>query len=164
MPNPQTLPLRDIHLPPAPGWWPPALGWWCVLGLLVLMVAGWVLWQRHKGRVRRSAITLARQELLAIQAHYTREQDAKSAIQAASVLVRRLSISLFPHHNSAGLIGNDWLDFLDSQVGQRIFCARAGRLMLEAPYRRVVQPAEAQSLLLLCGQWLEAAARVPQAR
>ncbi|RLB67278.1 MAG: DUF4381 domain-containing protein, partial [Deltaproteobacteria bacterium] len=22
--------LKDIHLPPAPGWWPPAPGWWFV--------------------------------------------------------------------------------------------------------------------------------------
>ena len=30
-----SLPLRDIHLPVAPGWWPPAPGWWLLGGLVL---------------------------------------------------------------------------------------------------------------------------------
>ncbi|WP_152413228.1 DUF4381 family protein, partial [Xanthomonas graminis] len=37
--TPQQLPLRDVHLPPAPAWWPPAPGW-LLLGAAVLLALG----------------------------------------------------------------------------------------------------------------------------
>lgn len=50
--------LRDIHLPPAPGWWPPAPGWWVLAGLLVLLLGllarRW--WQAHQRARRRRAL------------------------------------------------------------------------------------------------------------
>lgn len=52
--------LRDIHLPPAPGWWPPAPGWWVLAALLVLAL--WVLarrWRRARVRSRRRDALLA---------------------------------------------------------------------------------------------------------
>lgn len=52
--------LRDIHLPPAPGWWPPAPGWWVLAGLLVL-VLGLIArrWWQARQRVRRRRALLA---------------------------------------------------------------------------------------------------------
>ena len=47
-----SLPLRDIHLPVAPGWWPPAPGWWLLGGLLLAMLAagGVMAWRRARRR------------------------------------------------------------------------------------------------------------------
>jgi len=36
--NADALVLRDIHQPPAPGWWPPAPGWWLLAALVLLAV------------------------------------------------------------------------------------------------------------------------------
>lgn len=52
--------LRDIHLPPAPGWWPPAPGWWVLAVMLVLAL--WAIahrWRQARARVRRRDALLA---------------------------------------------------------------------------------------------------------
>ena len=46
------LPLKPIHLPPAPGWWPPAPGWW-LLALLTLILLGLCVWWWRRWRARR---------------------------------------------------------------------------------------------------------------
>lgn len=46
--NPASGPvLRDIHLPPAPGWWPLAPGWWVLAALVIIIL--WLL-GRHVRR------------------------------------------------------------------------------------------------------------------
>ena len=32
--DPEQIPLRDLHLPEAIGWWPLAPGWWVVIALV----------------------------------------------------------------------------------------------------------------------------------
>ena len=36
--NPETLNLRDIHLPEAIFWWPLAPGWWILAGATLLFI------------------------------------------------------------------------------------------------------------------------------
>ena len=33
--DPEQIPLRDLHLPEAVGWWPLAPGWWVLIALAV---------------------------------------------------------------------------------------------------------------------------------
>ncbi len=65
--SPDTLVLRDIHLPPAPPWWPPAPGWWAVAGLLLLLlIAAALLWRRRGQRSGREARILREIDRLAL--------------------------------------------------------------------------------------------------
>ena len=41
MPLPETLQLRDIHLPGPAGFWPPAPGWW-IAAIIVLGLLTWI--------------------------------------------------------------------------------------------------------------------------
>ena len=158
MTDPAALPLRDIHLPEAALWWPPAPGWWLAAALPMLAaVALWFL-RRRRERLRRAALYLARREFAAIERRFEREQDAKSTVQAVSVLLRRLAISLFPRRDSAGLAGRAWLEFLDRRGGRALFAADAGQILLDAPYRREVEARQARAVLDLCRQWMEAVA------
>src|SRR3546814_19780271 len=54
VPLKEALPLKDIHLPPAPGTWPLAPGWWLALAVQVfaLIAIGRWWWARHQRRVR----------------------------------------------------------------------------------------------------------------
>ena len=157
-PDPSTLPLREIHLPESVGWWPPAPGWWFLPVLLLLgLAAAWfgrLLYRRRK----YSAISMARKELAAIRSRYAADTDAGRCVRSVSGLLRRVSISVFPRAESAGLTGDDWVAFLQSGSRQQA-SGNIGRLLLEAPYRRQVAREEVESLMGFCSDWIESVAR-----
>jgi len=155
MTDPLQLPLRDIHLPQAPGWWPPAPGWWAVL-VLLLSVSAFAYWRyQRRQRILRSAVSLARVELDLLESDYARHNDARELVAALSVLLRRLSISAFPRTQTASLTGEDWLKFLDGPLQNAPFSSGAGRILIEAPYRPEVKVDEISPLLTLCRQWID---------
>lgn len=76
-----------------------------------------------------------------------------------SILLRRLSISLFPRAEAAGLTGEAWLTFLDRPLQRPAFSVGEGRVLAEAPYRPEVQAEEVEPLLALTREWIDAVAR-----
>lgn len=156
--NPLDLPLRDIHLPGVIPFWPPAPGWWILTALvLVSVLGGWWSYRRYQDR-QRSATRLARVQLQQIVSRYEADRNALELVSELSILLRRLSISLFPRTEVASLTGQAWLEFLDRQSGQSHFSNGSGRLLSEAPYRREVSVGEAEQVLDYCRQWLNAVA------
>ena len=140
---PTDLPLRDIHLPAEVGVWPLAPGWWLFFSLLVVaFFLGWRYWQGR--RLRR--LVLARLEQL------TELPDAELAT-ALSRLLRQAVICHFPQ-DYAGLIGQEWLDFLDRPFNDHPFTQGVGRSLLDAPYRHDAQ-IDRQALVALCRRWLK---------
>lgn len=144
------LPLQDIHLPEAVGYWPLAPGWWLLLGLLLFLVVlaflGWRFWQAR--RLRRLA--LAQLSSLA-------QLPAGELARALSRLLRQAAISHFPPA-TAGLSGQAWLEFLDRPFADRPFSEGVGRCLLDAPYRPATQLAaqvDEPALLALCRRWLK---------
>lgn len=156
------LPLHDIHLPAAPGWWPPAPGWW-LLATIIGVVAGlamrwlWRRWRLHRWHAR------VRDALDRIAASHARRPDPVRVAAEVSQLLRRACLSLDPA--AAALKGEAWLDFLDARldpepVGAAPFREGAGRALLELPYRReAIDDCSAQALLALTRQWLDTALR-----
>lgn len=164
MTEPTKLPLRDIHLPEPVSWWPPAPGWWLLAGLILLCVLAAWLWRRYRRRQRLAATTLALQELAAIEAAYRDGLEAAETVRRLSVLMRRLSISLFPRAEAAGLTGGEWLAFLDRPLERPDFSEGAGRVLNEGPYRPDVARDEVEPLLDLCREWIRAAGRRSRSR
>jgi hypothetical protein len=155
--NPTDLPLRDIHLPPDPGWWPLAPGWWLLAALLLLTgaaVGAWCYAQRRNRRPDRIALKVLRA---------LRKQAGSAAshaqISALSILLRRVSISLYPRTEAASLTGEDWLRFLDRAVATPAFSQGIGRLLIDAPYRPNSDAPDLTPLYALCERWIAAAAR-----
>jgi len=154
MNDPLELPLRDIHLPGEIAWWPPAPGWWILAALIIaVIVGGWFLYQRQR-QLKLSATRLARVQLQEIIARYESGKDPLELLRQLSVLLRRLSISLFPRTEVASLTGPAWLEFLDRQTSQQHFTTDTGRLLTEAPYRSQVSAAEAERVLKYSQDWI----------
>ncbi|MBN6152315.1 DUF4381 domain-containing protein [Xanthomonas sp. AmX2] len=133
--TPEQLPLRDVHLPPAPGWWPPAPGWWLlaafVLALLGAALGVWA-WRRMRRRRWRQRFDRA-----------LAGGDAPAQVAAMSELLRRAARRGAP--DAATLQGEAWLQFLDGGKGHA-FSEGHGRLLLDGGYRRELDPAAVQGL------------------
>jgi len=154
----ETLPLRDIHLPSAPGWWPPAPGWWLLAGLLViLMLLLLVLWERTRRlRYRRQALDQLSQLERA-------EVPASALVAELSTLLRRAALCAFPEENCAGLNGEGWLNYLDRPLKESSFATGAGRCLATGPYQPAVE-IEREALLNLCRRWLRRLPPTPRRR
>lgn len=158
------LQLRDIHLPPDPGWWPPAPGWWLLAALALLLLAqaarlAWRAWRVRRWR-RRVLAELDR----VVAAHAERPDPARYVTELSSLL-RRAALALDPR--AATLRGEAWLDFLDARWprgrdGTSTFRATAASALDDAAYRPAHDPAlqsvDAPALAALARAWLAAVA------
>lgn len=119
--------LRDIHLPPPPGWWPPPPGWW-LIALAALAAGAWLAmrppaWKRE---------ALAR--LRAAERACSRDGDAARLLAEVSMLLRSCALLLKGRRQAAGLTGRAWLDCL-AELGRGKPAAPAGDL-LRGAYRK----------------------------
>ena len=152
MPQDPLAQLKDIHLPDPVGQWPPALGWWLLAVVVILLMVGIIvwLWQRHrKNAYRREALAY----LDALQQRAAEHDPVTVATQLSSLL-KRVAITLFGRHQTAGLNGSDWLRFLDEKGKTDAFSQGPGKILGSDIYKPNVQ-VDLTSLFELSKQWIE---------
>jgi hypothetical protein len=155
------LPLRDIHLPGAVGWWPPALGWWLIAALVLVGLALFAV-HYYRGRHLRAAVRALRRLRAALEGG----AEPVGCLQNVSTTLRRFAMTSVAAAGSAetavaGLIGERWLEYLDSRWSRNEFAAGAGRALLAAPYARpnTIERSAALELTEVCLAWLAAQPR-----
>lgn len=161
--EPASLPLRDIHLPDPISWWPLAPGWWILLLLLVSVVLLTMYFIRRYRNHKISALYLANQELERIKTDFNINQDKSNLVKELSELIRRLSISVFPREESAGLTGEEWLRFLDQYSDKNEFDTGIGRVLIEAPYQADPE-FNTNELIDLIATWIESVGKRKEAK
>ena len=144
--DPEQIPLRDLHLPEAIGWWPLAPGWWLLIGLAAVGLA-LLLRQYLRRRARGAARRHALQQLQDLTAEYEQHRDAVRFSSALSELLRRTMLAYAPRQEVAGLTGDAWLAWLDRDLDAPRFQTAAGRKLLEMPYRRPDEDLAAMELI-----------------
>lgn len=152
MDNVTDIPLKDIHLPDAISWWPPAIGWWILFGSILLSLLCLLYFIRRclKDTLRKQAV----KELNRIQKKFQDTADAATCVTEISALLRCVTISQNHLVNSAGLVGQEWLKFLDKPLDKPEFSQGVGKLLATAPYRRQVSKDDANQLVQLCQKWV----------
>ena len=133
--DPTQIPLRDLHLPEAIGWWPLAPGWWVLIalaaiGLCILLYRALRRWQRNAAR------RLALRELRRIRADYQYGVDEVTLAIELSELLRRTMLAYAPRGEVAGLTGDAWLAWLDRGLPETLFVDGPGKNVETLPYRR----------------------------
>jgi len=160
--------LKDIHLPALEPWWVMAWGWWLLLGLLLLcMVAIWKslpaigAW-RAKAQAKKAVQHDVQEALRSMRAAYAEKNDGLVLLRSISVLLRRVSITVFGRDRSACLINDAWLDFLDQQWGdskpERLFSdAINANLLKKTAYQGKISKniqSDIEKLLYLTEKWV----------
>ena len=150
--QPTQLPLKNLHLPDAIGWFPPALGWWLLVVLIPLLLM--FLYWCYQRLTRKTSLKTAKRLLNTIK-NSTANNSEK--LVELSALLRRVAISVAPRAQTASLTGQAWLAFLDSSLNDAPFTKGAGRCLADAPYRKS-PPSEQEifQLISLCENWLKA--------
>ena len=132
--QPEQIPLRDLHLPEAIGWWPLAPAWW-VLIAIALFALGFLLRAWMRARAHSAARRYALRQLDVIVQQYDEHKDAIAFGASLSELLRRTMLAYAPRQEVAGLSGDEWLRWLDKGLAQPVFSSGPGRQILELPYR-----------------------------
>ncbi len=154
--DPQADPLsalRDIHLPPEPGWLPPAPGWWAVA--IFAAIVGWrlVLWLRARHR-RRLPARAALNRLSSLRARHRQGEAGPVLVAELATVLRRAALSRFPRERVGGLAGRDWLEFLRDTSGDPAFVDGPGQALASAPYRAHPTSIELEPMLDLAEAWV----------
>ena len=128
------LPLRDLHLPDAIGWWPLAPGWWVVVAILAA-VLGYILLRTYRRWQFNAPRRYAMRELARYEAEYLAHRDPVMLGKQLSELLRRGMLAYAPREEVAGLTGGDWLAWLDIGMPLPYFHTEGGKSLLNLPYR-----------------------------
>jgi len=132
--DPEQLPLRDLHLPEAIGWWPLAPGWWflvalAALGLGYLLYKAFLKWRWNASR--RTAL----RELARVRGEYESGLDAVTLATELSELLRRTMLAYVRRDEVAGLTGESWLQWLDRGLDDAPFTSGSGQVLDSLPYK-----------------------------
>ncbi|MDF1762671.1 MAG: DUF4381 domain-containing protein [Oleibacter sp.] len=128
-----SLPLDDIILPTAIGWWPLAPGWWVLLiALIALFVAGILGYRELR---RRAAI---RQQVFAL---LDEARDMQQQQPQADRYCRDINAALKRYwriYNVDDRIlnyyGHDWVDLLNAQAPAPLFTGSTALALAEGVY------------------------------
>ncbi|MSR17139.1 MAG: DUF4381 domain-containing protein [Methylococcaceae bacterium] len=153
MPKIEELPLRDIHLPEAIGWFPPAIGWWLLIIFVpIISYLVIVLLQRF---FQKTAVKEAKKLLKQLQTNNVLTPLEK--VIELSGLLRRVAMSSDSETNIAGLTGRVWLDYLDSSLKDTPFKNGIGHCLVDTPYQKELPPdVDLAALFDLAKMWLNA--------
>ena len=153
MPPIQDLPIRDIHLPEAIGWFPPAIGWWLIA--IFVPIISYFLIALIQRLFQKTAIKTARKLLKQLQ-----NNDSLTPLEKVcelSILLRRVAVSRDSESNIGGLTGRAWLDYLDGSLKNAPFKNGIGRCLADAPYQKELQSdVDLPALFQLAQTWLNA--------
>lgn len=144
--EPEQLPLRDLHLPEAVGWWPPAPGWWLLFALLTALLL-YALARASRRWRRARARRVALKELARLKRAHRADPDPVGLGIRLSELLRRASLAYAPRHTVAGLTGRQWLEWLDRGLADRPFTEGPGRYLADLPYRGAAPEVDADALI-----------------
>lgn len=146
--------LKDIHTPPAVSWWPLAVGYWILL-IMAVVALFWFVRRYRQHWVRRTA----QRQFDHLLERYKQHHDAELLTQNISTLMRRISISLLPREQVAGVTGEQWIAVLQNLGGEKTksfspLVADALTTLVHRPGANRLLSEHVEQLVQECRQWI----------
>ncbi|HSX20278.1 MAG TPA: DUF4381 domain-containing protein [Gammaproteobacteria bacterium] len=149
--------LIDIQGLDQISWWPLAFGWWVVLGLVIVgvVVASFFLWRSLK--YKRSWQYKAFKRLAKMQSQLG-QSEPKQILQNLSLELRKIAMLTTQRETCAGLIGDQWLQWLQQHDPAGFDWAQNGRLITALQYMPATEindPAQINELICAAQGWVK---------
>ncbi len=146
--NPALASLKDIQPPDVVASWPIAYGYWLTLTLLIMTIIA--IFYRVKRQRRYSA-----PKRIVIAALKDLDPNHEAFSSQVNTLIKRAAMSYLPREQVAGLEGQDWYRWMDSQVKRPN--SQLQQLLDKRYQREGLASGDALTLKSLAHQWLKEA-------
>ena len=120
-PDPASLQnLNDIVLPASVSWWPLASGWYFLIALMLIALA-WIGYRAIRRWIENGYRRAALHELQLLVQDIQDTEKRNTGLRQLPVLLKRTALSIHPREQVASLSGEDWYDYLNSQIDKPAF-------------------------------------------
>jgi hypothetical protein len=121
--------LKNIHLPEAVSIFPLAYGWYILLAIILLgaLVLWW--WLAKQKRKQRQISEIYRL-LMEIENNTAILVEHNELLAKVTIFLKRVAQLKYPEQNPQQLLGEQWLNFLDSSGKTDQFTHGGGRVLL----------------------------------
>ncbi len=124
--------LRDIHLPDPVSFYPLPMAWWIMITVVILLSIGlWLLVQYRLKAAQRTAL----KKLDQLETELASHDNQAVIFMELSYLLKHYVKNQYPNSLASGLIGDDWLNFLDRTSHSKEFSQGAGKTLRTLPYQ-----------------------------
>lgn len=154
--NPLLEELYDIEGIDPVSPWPLAVGWWILLLLLVVIIFIAVLFYLRRLAYLRSWKNDALKQLNELE-RILSSDTAREVAEAASEYMRRIALTLHSRKECAGLVGDEWLEWLEKHDPQQFSWRAKGKFLIDMPYApadRSPDPGKVREVLKAMKRWV----------
>lgn len=125
--------LHDIEGIDSISPWPLAIGWQISIacGILLLGIAIWLLLRRLNYLKSWKRDTFKKLDSLELNLS---SSTSGETVAFLSEYLRRIVVRRFPRKECAGLVGNDWLNWLKAHDPKQFDWTEKGKLLIDTPY------------------------------
>ena len=144
--------LKDIHLPSTISFWPPAPGWWLILVLVFIVILLLNIWTRRiyrRIKPKKEALYI----LNNIKNNFYKKKDNIETVRKISILIRRVSLTIYKQKYVANLHGIEWLKFLDESGNTEEFTNGDGKVFGQEIYKKNPN-VDINSLFIIVEKWI----------
>lgn len=117
----------DVHF-----WWPLTPIWYVLILFTFLLIGLLIYYWLERTKIKRMAIN----ELRRLEACYKYDRNFSEFVSGVNLLLRKVALLKFKQISTAGLIGRQWLEFLDEQGKTDHFTTGIGQSLLVEPYQK----------------------------
>ncbi len=144
--------LKDIHLPPAVGWWPLAPGWYALIVLIFVLIGliSFLCYKRYLNtRAKKQALVLLQNYLT----FYEKDHNVQLASARISELLKRVALVYYPREEVASIHGQEWIGFLN-KTSKGLDFESVKSMLLDSPFKHNEQ-INLQPLFLKAQLWIK---------
>ncbi len=154
--NPLLEELHDIEGIDPTSWWPIAMGWWIIIGIIIIITLFLIYSYFRRQAYIRSWKNDALKHLNQLEKKLS-EKNSRDTAEELSEYLRRIALTLHSRKECAGLVGDEWLQWLEQHDPQKFEWKTKGKFLIDIPYApadRLPSAVKVREVLIAIKRWV----------